>query len=262
MFKFLGKLLVIVKGWFINTGDDLVSSGPSTIKSTYASAIAEATKRYQEMKQGLGMIIQQKTRLQNQHDKIDEELEKLHIKLDGAIQAAEHDADDTQARKDGQRFLSRIKELEEKKKSTISQIEGMVGKLVEYKNRLSEMHAEVDKLKVERGEMVAEFMTAQHALRLEEQLSGLPTESSIDEAVVAIREKVENMKAQVQVASEMRGASTVEGDKRYEELGEFSRTETQFDELLRARAATPKIQAAAPQRQLLTEEPEVERALG
>jgi phage shock protein A len=257
MFKFLRQIWVIVRGWLIRTGDDLVSSGPDRIKSTYAAAIQDAMKQYQDMKVGLGMIMQQKTRLQNILEHIEDELKSLDVKFEGALQAAQMDPDSERHRQEGQRFLERMEKLDKKKGRTTIELEQLASRLEEYKGKLTEMYAEVDRLRKEKGEMVAEFISAQSTLRLEEKLAGLPSESTIDEAVVAVRERVENLKAQVQIATEMRGAIT-EKDSLYEELGANKRVESAFDKLLKARTTVVKTNNAVS----TDPEPEMERVFG
>jgi hypothetical protein len=89
----------------------------------------------------------------------------------------------------------------------------------------------VDDLKREAAEMQVEYMAAQNTLRLEEKLQGIATHSAVDESIIAIREKVANMKAQVRVATEMRGAT--QGEDVYAEIGAEKLAAERFDELLK-----------------------------
>ena len=85
--------------------------------------------------------------------------------------------------------------------------------------------------------MMAEFISTQQVLALEDRLKGLG-ETAVDESLVAIRDKVANMRAQVKIASEMRGAEVQTHDEIYERIGTEKEAKARFDEMLKSRAAT------------------------
>lgn len=234
MFNFINRLLVVIKGWFIRTGDDLVSRGPDAIKSTYAAAISEAMQQYKEMQSGLGLIMQQRNRLQVTLDKLEEQHLLYSTQLEGALKAAQAEPNVARHKEEGQRFVSKLHEIEDKKENQLKELERIAGMLEDYKSKLSSMRTQVEELKAEKAEMLADYVSARNTLRLEEKLSGLPTENTIDDAVVAVREKIEGLKAQVQVIAEIREESEGKGSD-YEKLGEESRATTEFEQLLAAR---------------------------
>jgi len=94
---------------------------------------------------------------------------------------------------------------------------------------------EINKLKREQGEMVADMVSAQQMVQLEDRLKGLG-ETAVDESLVAIRDKVANLKAQARVAAEMRGSTLTSQDETYERIGSQKEAASQFDELLKARS--------------------------
>lgn len=235
MFKFLQKLWVRVRGIFLQAGDDLVTSGPEAIKSVYAAAIQESMSNLKEMKEGMGMLMQQKQRQINMKDNLAKELSQVEESLEGALRMAELEPDNPIHREAGAKYLTRKANLKEKLGQTDNEIESMEDMLTNYKSKFAEMQSALDDLRREKAESVAEYMTAKNSLRLEEKLSGIVTESTIDESIVAIREKIENMKAQAQVSAEMRGATTQAEDV-YAEIGAERNAASEFDRLLEARA--------------------------
>ena len=256
MFNFLRRLWVRIRGLLITTGDEMVSNSPEAIKSTYAAAIDDARKDYKEMQQGLAMIMQQEKRLENAVDSADATLKDLEQKLNGALEAAEADPSNTLHKDAGAKYISRIKEVKERREQNKTELDSIRAMLDKYKSQLTKMHSQVEDLQRERSQMLADYVTANNALKLEDKLSGMVTDDSTNEAVVAIREKVRNMQAQVQVAAEMRGA-TVQDDV-YAEIGSERDSANRFDELLAARAKKPE----AKTKSTVTTEPEVERELG
>lgn len=233
---FFGKLWAMVRGIFIRAGDELVSSSPDAIKATYATAIDEAKKRYKEMERAVALLARERERTEMSLKDLDKEEAELRRKLEGALAAAEAEPNDPSHREAGTRYLSRIKEIDERQAVLTQDLDAQSGKVEEYKIRLRSFTDEIDKLKREQGEMVAEFVSNQQVIQLEDRLKGLG-ESAVDESVVAIREKVANLRAQAKIATEMGGATVHAQDRAYENLGAEREAQSRFDELLKARAA-------------------------
>jgi phage shock protein A len=231
---FLGKLWARIRGLFIGAGDDIVSSSPEAIRATYASAIDDAKRRYREMEKAVAMLAVQREKTELSLKDLAKEDEELHRRLEGALAAAESEPDNSAHREAGARYLSRIKEIGEKQAKFTEELETQAKKVEDYKTKLRSFSAEIDRLKREQGEMVAEFVSTQQILALEDRLRGLG-ESAVDESLVAIRDKVSGMRARAQIAAEMRGATLESHDQAYERIGAEKEAKARFDELLKAR---------------------------
>lgn len=233
---FFGKLWAVIRGFFIRAGDDMVSSSPEAINATYATAINDAKKRYKEMEKAVALLAVQKDKTENMLKDLDRQEEDLRRKLEGALASAEADPSDPSHREAGTRYLANMKEIDEKQARLTSELEGQQAKVYEYQVKLRSFMDEINKLKREQGEMVAEMVSAQQMVQLEDRLKGLG-ETAVDESLVAIRDKVANLKAQARVAAEMRGSTLSAQDETYERLGSQREAASQFDELLKARSA-------------------------
>ena len=71
----------------------------------------------------------------------------------------------------------------------------------------------------------------------EEELCAPFRNGSVDESIVAIREKVGQMKAEAKIAGEMRSSTVGAQDETYERIGAEKAAANRFDELLKARSA-------------------------
>jgi hypothetical protein len=233
MIYFLKKLLVRIFGWLHVAGDDLVTSSPDSIKSTYMMAIKQAGEDYKEMQSGLAMMMQQQQRIKIMVEGLDRAETETGAKLRGAIEMADADPDNPIHKVAGSKYLVRLDEVKKKKEQQVKDLENLAHMIDDYKVKLGAMRLQIDDLKREQAEMTVEFIAAQNTLRLEEKLQGISTTNAVDESIIAIREKVENMKAQVQVVSEMRG--TAQKDDVYAEIGAEKQAAARFDELLKAR---------------------------
>jgi phage shock protein A len=231
---FFGKLWARIRGFFIGAGDDIVSSSPEAIRATYATAIDDSKRRYKEMEKAVAMLAVQREKTELGLKDLDKEEEDLQRRLEGALASAESEPDNAAHREAGARYLSRMKEIDEKQARLAEELETQVKKVEDYKVRLRSFSAEIDRLKKEQGEMVAEFVSTQQILALEDRLRGLG-ETAVDESLTAIRDKVTGMRARAKIAAEMRGATLETHDQAYERLGAEKAAKAHFDELLKAR---------------------------
>jgi len=245
---FFGKLWAMVRGIFIRAGDDLVSSSPEAIKATYATAIDEAKKRYMEMEKAVALLVRERERSEMSLSDLNKEEAELNKKLEGTLAAAQSDPDNPAHKEAGTRYLSRIKEIIERQGLLTNDLEAQSRKVEDYKAKLRSFMSEVEKLKREQGEMVAEYVSNRQVIQLEDRLKGLG-ETAVDESIVAIREKVANLRAQAKVATEMDKSTLTAQDETYERIGAEREAAAQFDELLKARGEQ-KIGAGAKDRDL------------
>ncbi len=212
----------------------MVAGSPEAIKSTYAAAINEAQKRYKDLETAVALLARERERTEDRLKSQDRELRELEQKLEGALSAAEAQPDDPTHREAGIRYQTRIQEIQETEAKLSQDLELQKQKVEDYKVRLRAFKMEIDTLKREQGEMVAEYVSNQQVITLEHRLQGLG-ESAVDQSVVAIREKVANTRSQARIATEMNQASASHQDAKYEQIGAKKVAAEKFDELLRAR---------------------------
>jgi phage shock protein A len=260
MFSFLKKLFVRIAGWFHIAGNDLVSSSPDAIRSTYAAAIQEAAEDYKSMQEGLALIMQQAARIKGLLDGFIKIEVQTHASLDGALELAAKDPANELHREAGSKYLVKLEELRGKIEQQTKDYDTLTKMVGEYKVKLASMRIQIEDLRREQAEKQVEFVAAQNTLRLEEKLQGISTRSAVDESIIAIREKIENMKAQVRVVTEMRGTEPT--SDAYAEIGAEKQAAIKFDELLRARQTTSAQIEPGRLVPLLTKEPVKVRDLG
>lgn len=236
---FFGKLWSVIRGMFIRAGDDLVSGSPESIRATYASAIDEAKKRYKEMESAVAMLARERERTEQSLMKLDAEEKELQRRLEGALAMAEKEPANPAHREAGSRYLARMSEIDQKQAGLTQDLEVQRAKVEEYKVKLRSFTDEIERLQKEQGELIAEFVSHQQVIRLEDRLRGLG-ETAVDESIVAIREKVAHLRAQAKIASEMRAATVGAQDTTYERLGAEREAASRFDELLKARTEAKK----------------------
>jgi phage shock protein A len=246
--SFFAKLWSRIRGFFISAGDDLVSSSPQAISATYAAAIDDAKRRYKDMERAVALLARERDRVESTLKSLNQQEAELQNKLEGALAAAEADPANLAHKEAGTRYLTKMQEIDQKQAALTGELETQKIKVEEYKGRLRSFADEIERLKREQGEMVAEFVSNQQIVQLEDRLRGL-AESAVDESIVAIRDKVATLKAHAKLAAEMRGATLTNQDQTYERIGTEKMAAARFDELLKSRSAR-KVGVPAKERDL------------
>jgi phage shock protein A len=234
MMSFFGRLWQQIRGIFIRAGDDLVSGSPEAIRASYATAIDDAKRRYKDLQEAVAMLAHQREKTASRLKTLDDEEKDVQKKLEGSLTLAESEPDNPAHREAGTRYLKRLQELEGRQGELAEELDAQSSRVQEYMAKLRTFMSQIDKLKKEQGEMVAEFVSNRQVLQLENRLKGLG-DTAIDESLVAIRDKVGQLKAQARIASEMREGTTTAQDETYERVGAEKLAESRFDELLEAR---------------------------
>ncbi|MBN1231947.1 MAG: hypothetical protein JXA60_01150 [Candidatus Coatesbacteria bacterium] len=234
MFDFLKKLWIRITGIFLEAGDDVVSGSPSAVKATYRAAIHKAKNEYQIMFDAVAQLAAQRERTIAELQKIDGEEIQLKQNLEGALVAAEKDPENIKHKQAGERYIKRLDEINLRQDQLNKDLEVQTSKVEEYKLKLTRFQEEIKNLEREMGESVADFISSQQIVQLENRLQGLG-QSVEDEAIVAIREKIAKMKAKAKIASELGHTNVEIQDREYAQMGKEKIASTKFEELLKQR---------------------------
>lgn len=231
---FFGKLWVVIRGFFSSSGDSLVSGSPEAIRATYAAAIDDAKRRYKDMEKAVALLANERAKTEMSIQDLKKEEIELQRRLEGALALAEAEPGNDAHREAGARYLKRLEEINQRKMALGAELDAQHAKVEDFKSKLRSFSDDINKLRREQGEMVADFVSAQQVVSLEDRLKGL-SETSVDESLVAIRERVGQMKSQAKIATEMRQSSLGDQDTAYEVAGAQTVATNRFDELLKAR---------------------------
>jgi phage shock protein A len=231
---FFGKLIALIRGFFIRAGDDMVAGSPEAIRSTYAAAIVDAQKRYKDLEGAVALLARERERTADLLKTLNEEDKELRRKLEGALAAAEADPTNPAPREAGARYQMQLEEIEAKQAKIAQELDVQQKKVEEYKGKLRQFTGEIERLKREQGEVIAEWISSRQVLMLEDRLKGLG-ETAVDQSIVAIREKIANMKARAKIAGEMSTAEVTAQDTDYARMGAEQQAAAKFDEMLKAR---------------------------
>lgn len=208
-------------------GSDGASS--TTRKRCTKAAIQERLEQYGRLRQAAAGVLYARTKLSKEMQLKSAELARVDKQLDIAV---DHD-DDAAALV----LIGRRDALHAEVERLTGELGELTGEAETAKKNLIAFQQEIARLREEKVRMIARLANAQARLRLQETLNGLSTDADI-RALEGVRDHINQLVAEVQVA---RDTSDTDLERRLGKIREAeadSAARAQLDELKRARKRT------------------------
>lgn len=251
MFGAIGRwfrsLSHFISGRVDNAARDL-DADPTSMRSQYDSIIKDKTRRIQQYKDAIaGLIAQQETKLGSLKT-LGEEVAKLEQLKAGALAKAQSVVSEMQERgaakeqihgdADYQKCLSAYNDFSStlaEKQARISEIEKDVGeygtRIEDHKIQLQEQVRDLDKIRSEKADAVAEVIGAQQEKELNDALSGIgedTAEARLDE----LRRTRAEIKAGARVSRELAGTDGKASEAEFLDYARKAAGSSEFDKLI------------------------------
>ena len=239
--------------WYTLTGRahesaDRMMENPEAVRGAYEDIINDKKGNIQRYKQAIGQLIalveQKKTAVKNFTDEVDR-LEELKA---GAIAKAQQTA--AQLQGDGlskeaikvhaeytrcvtayQDFNSNLVEKSGRITELENEIEGAQADIESHKLQITNLHRDLDKIKSEQSEAVADLITAREQEEISDMLSGISMDGTSAE-LTRMREIREKAKARSKVAQELAGTDSKSDEEEFLTAARASSATSEFDALI------------------------------
>lgn len=220
--------------------DEQFTSSAEGIADAYDIQIDKMVSDYKTMRNAISqvevVIEQKRQRLEN----LNREESDLIAKRDGALtlaEQAEEGSDDYETHAAAfERFQTRIDEIEVDQGQTETEIEELSESMKRHLRRLTEMQAEIQRLPQEKAEQMAQFVSNQQIVALNDQLQGLQT--SMDRGPLdAVRKANQELSAKAKISEKLAGTDVREQDAQYAAAGTGESAKSKMQEMLAARRA-------------------------
>ena len=179
------------------------------------------------------------------------EEEDLIAKREGALTMAQQaqEANDTAGyEKHGQafeRYQNRIDAIEQRQEKLQAEIQETGATMDKYMLRLQDMQAEVQKLPQQKAEAIADFVSANRIIELNDRLQGL--ESSLDRGPIsAVLDANRKLTARARISEKLAGTDIRQQDLAYEAAGRESTARSKMEAMLAARKKETEAKQGAP----------------
>jgi len=255
--------------WYTLTGRahesaDRMMENPEAVRGAYEDIIRDKKGNIQRYKQAIGQLIaiveQKKSTVQGLTDEVDR-LEKLKS---GAIAKAQQTA--TALQGEGltqeeikthpeytrcvtayQDFNSNLTEKNGRITELETEIEGAQADIESHKLQITSLHRDLDKIKSEQSEAVADLITAREQEEISDMLSGISMDGTSAE-LTRMREIRERAKARSKVSQELAGTDSRSEEEEFLSAARSSSASDEFDALIFGAQQTDTQTKAEPEK--------------
>ena len=239
--------------WYTLTGKahesaDRMMENPEAVRGAYEDIINDKKGNIQRYKQAIGQLIALVEQKRSAVKSLTDEVERLEELKAGAIAKAQQTA--AQLQGDGlaqeeikvhaeytrcvtayQDFNSNLTEKTGRITELENEIEGAQADIESHKVQITNLHRDLDKIKSEQSEAVADLITAREQEEISDMLSGISMDGTSAE-LTRMREIREKAKARSSVAQELAGTDSKSEEEEFLTAARSSATNDEFDALI------------------------------
>jgi len=224
-----------LKGFFLRTSDELVSGSTEAIQATYRTVEEKEIRQYNQMLDAVASLARQREEILQEKQRVQAQIDAYEEEMEGALALAEREPENMeQHRAAYERVFPQKERAQQRFEELGDRAEQLTERVENYKLELSQFQDRIEKLRQEGGEAVADLISSESIIRIEQRIQGLSTEST-DQALAAVRRRVADTKAKAQITSELAGTDVARQRQRYRAAGRESAGSTAFDEMLKQR---------------------------
>lgn len=232
----------------IDSARRTLDTNPHVIRAKFDEIVKEKTARIHHYKQAVaGLIAQEEAKIQKIKD-LTEEVGRLENLKAGALAKAKKRVDELQAQGAAKEAIHKDEEYMKclaafndfsstlnEKQERITELEADVAtygdRIAEHKVQLQSLLREVDKVRSEAADMVADVITAKEEKDIADTLSGIAQDGTAKE-LQRMRELRREVKAEARISKEMAGTDTRAQEAEFLEYARNSEAKDEFDALI------------------------------
>ena len=239
--------------WYTLTGRahesaDRMMENPEAVRGAYEDIINDKKGNIQRYKQAIGQLIALVEQKRSAVKNLTDEVERLEELKSGAIAKAQQTAAELQG--EGltqeeikqhaeytrcvnayQDFNSNLQEKTGNITELENEIEGAQADIESHKLQITNLHRDLDKIKSEQSEAVADLITAREQEEIADMLSGISMDGTSAE-LTRMREIREKAKGRSKVAQELAGTDSKSEEQEFLAAARSSSTSDEFDALI------------------------------
>ncbi len=240
-FRALGYLLT----GHVDQARRAVSTNPAVVQATFDNIIQEKKKRISQYKEAVGGMIAQQEKKKSALKRITSDIERLTKLRDGAAAMARKVVDrhhgDSEAVRNDPEYLkcqAAFKDFSSslvEKEQHIVELEDDVGTFEEniggHKIQLQGLMREIEKLKTEKHETVAELLTAKEEIEIADMLAGISQDRTSEE-LQELRDIRDQARATARISREVAGVDAERSEAEFLEYAAKSTADSEFEALI------------------------------
>ena len=234
-----------------------LDTNPAVIRAKFDEIIRDKTDRIQTYKRAVASLIAQQEKKMAKVKALTGDVRRLEDLKAGALAKAKQMVSrlqkegvqkaEIQQNADYQKCLAAYNDFSStvtEKRERITELEGDIGgyggRIDEHKVQLQQLLRELEKVKSEAADTVAEMITANQEKEINDALAGIATDGTAEE-LQQLREMRDEVKAEARVSKELAGTDTKAQEAEFLEYARKTAKSDEFDALIGLGEATDTI---------------------
>lgn len=248
MFKAVGKYFRAV--WYlmtfrVNKASETLRMNPGVISANYDRVIEEKRSRLNQYKDAVSAMIAQEESKKEKLRQITEEIGKLEKlrsgaaakakkivdKFNGDISAVKGDPDYIKCQAAFKDFSSTLAEKQQRATEIDEDLKQLVANVGGHKTQIQSLMRELDKLKEEKHDAVADVLSATEEKQIADMMTGLSNDRTSEE-LRELREMRQKASANARISRELAGMDTQRAEAEFLEYAQTNEADDEFDALI------------------------------
>ncbi len=226
----------------------VLDTNPQVVRAKYDEIIRDKTTRIHQYKQAVASLISQQVMKMAKLKELTGDVERLENLRSGALAKAKKLADsliaagktqdDVKASEEYKTclsayndFTSTLSEKQARIDELEKDVEEFTKRISDHKTQLKDLHREIDKVRVEAADAIAEIITAKEEKEIADTIAGIAQDGTSEE-LQRLRQLREEVKAEARVSRELAGTNTRAQESEFLEYARTSAASTEFDQLI------------------------------
>lgn len=225
-----------------------LDTNPHVMRAKYDEIVRDKTSRVNEFKQAVAALVAQQEKKMARLESLNEDVKRLEDLKTGALAKAKQEVErltkagknkeQIQSDPDYRKLLAAFQDFSStlaEKQAHIEELEQDVEayrhKIGEHKIQLQAVMREIEKLKTEAADAVAEVLTANQEKEMADMLTGLSQDGTAEE-LARLRDLRHEVKAEARISKELAGTDTAAQEREFLEFARQRQVDSEFDALV------------------------------
>ena len=261
MFKAVGKYFRAV--WYLVTfrmdkASETLRMNPGVISANYDRVIEEKRKRLNQYKDAISAMIAQEESKKEKLRTLTADIEKLEKlrsgaaskakslvgKYHGDVEAVKNDPDYLKCQSAFKDFSSTLAEKQHRAAEIDEDLKQLVANVSGHKTQIQGLMRDLEKLKDEKHDAVADVLSASEEKQIADMMTGLSSDRTSEE-LRELREVRSKAHASARVSRELAGMDSKRAEEEFLEYAQTNEADDEFDALIglsQKESSTPVVQ--------------------
>ena len=229
----------------VDEATDALNTNPTVVSANYDKIVAEKRKRLNQYVDAVGAMIAQEENKKSKLSQLTEEVQKLEKlkagaaarakqlvdKYNGDANAVKNDPEYAKCQAAFKDFSSTLAEKQQRAHELEEDLKQLVGTVANHKSQIESLMRELDKIKEEKHDAVADMLSAKEERQIADMVNGISADKT-SEDLQRLRELRQKAAASARVSREIAGLDSKKAENEFMEYAQKAASDDEFDALI------------------------------